>query len=70
MSETFARYTVVGMTCEHCVRAVTTAIEQIDGVRRVDVELTSGIVSVMSQRELDLDAVSAAVDEAGYRIAR
>lgn len=62
-------YTVTGMTCDHCVRSVTQELEKLAGVTAVDVELSSGRVTVRSDSELDASAVAAAVDEAGYEIA-
>ena len=57
-------YTVTGMTCEHCVRAVTEEVSAIDGVSAVDVDLTTGTLSV--EGAATRDQVAAAVDEAGY----
>ncbi len=62
-------YRVTGMTCGHCVKAVTDEITALDGVQRVDVELSSGAVTVVSSEALTQDAVAAAVDEAGYALA-
>ena len=62
-------YTVVGMTCAHCVRAVTEEISAIDGVAEVAVDLPSGAVAVTSDGPLDDELVRAAVDEAGYTLA-
>jgi len=61
--------TVVGMTCDHCVRAVTHELTQLAGVAQVDVDLASGAVTVASAAPLDAGAVVAAVDEAGYEVA-
>ena len=63
-------YTVTGMTCSHCVNSVSTEIKQIPGVTDVQVELSSGSVTVTSDQPVDEDAVAAAVDEAGYELAR
>jgi copper chaperone CopZ len=60
---------VVGMTCDHCVRAVQGELELLPGVRAVDVDLPSGLVTIESDTLLDQDAVGAAVDEAGYELA-
>ena len=62
------RYTVTGMTCAHCVRAVTDEVSRLPGVRQVDVDLTTGAVDVTSDQPLPTDAVRAAVDEAGYEL--
>lgn len=61
-------YTVKGMTCGHCVGAVTTELTSLPGVTRVDVDLSSGQVRVASDAPLDDDAVRAAVEEAGYEV--
>lgn len=61
-------YTVSGMTCDHCVRAVTEEVSKVDGVEMVDVELASGRMVVTSDGDVSDDAVAAAVDEAGYRL--
>ena len=60
-------YTVTGMTCEHCVRAVSSEIGEIPGVTGVDVDLDSGRVEVHGEGFTD-EAVAAAVDEAGYQL--
>ena len=63
-------YTVTGMTCSHCVNSVGSEIRSIPGVTDVRVDLASGAVTVISQQPLDDAAVAAAVDEAGYELAR
>ena len=61
-------FTVSGMTCGHCVSSVTEEVGAIDGVRKVDVVLETGAVTVTSAAPLSVDAVAAAVDEAGYTL--
>ena len=61
-------YRVDGMSCDHCVRAVTEELSAIDGVRDVAVDLAAGRVAVTSTRPLERAEVAAAVDEAGYRL--
>ena len=63
-----ATYTVTGMTCGHCVNAVTTELSAIDGVTVVDVHLETGRATVTSDEPLERDVVAAAVDEAGYAL--
>ncbi len=59
-------FTVTGMSCDHCRRAVTQEISAVDGVESVDVDLASGTVSVRTARPVDRADIAAAVDEAGY----
>ena len=66
---TTATYTVTGMTCGHCVSAVTEEVTQVPGVTSVDVDLATGRLTVTSDAPVDDDAVRAAVDEAGYELA-
>ena len=64
-------YTVRGMTCGHCVNAVTEELLTIMGVTDVAIDLVEGgdsTVSVTSTDPLDIDRVRAAVDEAGYEV--
>lgn len=66
---TTSTYTVTGMTCGHCVAAVTEEVSKVDQVTNVDVDLTSGQVTVTSDGPIDDAAVAAAVDEAGFAVA-
>lgn len=62
---------VNGMTCEHCVNAVTHEISAIDGVQSVQITLNAGgdsPVSITSEGPLEASALTEAVDEAGYTI--
>ncbi len=63
-------YHVQGLTCGHCVRAVTEEISAVPGVRDVAVDLPTGRVTVTSDREVARDEIAVAVDEAGgYQLA-
>ena len=63
-----ATYTVVGMTCGHCVNSVSEEVGQVSGVTDVDVDLATGGLTVTSNNEIGDAAVRAAVEEAGYRL--
>jgi copper chaperone CopZ len=68
---TTTTYAVSGMTCAHCVAAVTEEVGLLDEVRTVDVDLNTGgtsLVTVTSAAPLPVEAVRAAVDEAGYTL--
>lgn len=62
------RYAVKGMTCGHCVSAVSAEVGSIEGVTGVEVDLDTGAVTVSSSAALDEAAVRDAVDEAGYEL--
>ena len=55
---------VTGMTCQHCVRAVTTALERVPGVDKAEVDLESGMAVVYGQ--IHADELIAALNEEGY----
>ena len=70
---TTATYQVKGMTCEHCVHAVSEELKALDGVGDVTVALHPGgesAVTVTSDTPLTAEAVATALDEAGdYQLA-
>lgn len=59
---------VDGMTCDHCVRAVTEAISGVDGVTDASVDLDAGAATLTGEG-VDLEAVVAAIVEEGYEAA-
>jgi copper chaperone len=62
---------VSGMTCGHCVSAVTEELTALDGVTDVDVDLNAegdSRVTVTSSQPLDPAAVATAVADAGYTV--
>ncbi len=61
---------VPGMNCDHCVRAVTGALEPLDGVATVAVDLPSKTVQVAYDPELvGIDQLSAALANEDYPVA-
>ncbi len=67
-----ATYKVTGMSCEHCVGAVTSELSRLDGVSTVTVDLVPdglSLVTVTSAQPLADDSVGIALEEAGgYRV--
>ena len=59
-------FKVEGMSCQHCVGAVTKAIRSLDAGAHVDVDLEAASVRVQSQETAD--RLSAAIAEAGYTV--
>jgi copper chaperone len=59
-------YAVTGMTCAHCVAAVTAEVSTVPDAGEVAVDLATGMLTVTGSP--DDDAVRAAVDEAGYAV--
>jgi copper ion binding protein len=71
MSEaaTASEYTVLGMTCGHCVSSVTEEVTALDGVHNVDVDLATGALRLDIDRSVSRNDIRAAVQEAGYELA-
>jgi copper chaperone CopZ len=69
MSVTVTSYRVAGMTCGHCVTAVTEEVSAVPGVAAVEIDLVpsgESVVRVTAAEPLPVDVVRAAVAEAGY----
>jgi copper chaperone CopZ len=59
---------VSGMTCGHCVSAVTMELSLLPSVTEVEVNLESGQVTISSDAALDQAQLVTAIDEAGYEL--
>ena len=61
--------TVKGMTCQHCVKSVTEAIEKVDGTKNVKVDLDSGKASFDEAAPVDTASVKQAIEDIGFEVA-
>ncbi|MEE8484147.1 MAG: heavy metal-associated domain-containing protein [Nitrospinota bacterium] len=59
---------IEGMTCGGCVRHTTEALEGVDGVTSVAVDLASKSAVVESDADMSDDVLKEAVKEAGYTV--
>jgi len=59
---------VSGMTCGHCVSAVTMELSLLPSVTEVEVNLESGQVTITSDAALEQAQLVTAIDEAGYEL--
>ncbi|AEH47807.1 copper chaperone CopZ [Parageobacillus thermoglucosidasius] len=60
---------VQGMTCNHCKMAVTNALQELEGVNRVEVHLDKGTVDVdYDETKVSLDQLKEAIEEQGYDV--
>jgi len=60
---------IEGMSCEHCVRHVTEALEELNGVRSVNVSLKKKTAAVDYEGDVTWEEMKAAVEDAGYEVA-
>lgn len=60
------KFEVPGITCRHCARTITGAVQEIDAAAQVNIDLASKIVAVMSTAEPD--RLKTAIENAGYDV--
>ncbi|SDP37139.1 Copper chaperone CopZ [Actinopolyspora xinjiangensis] len=61
-------YTVKGMTCSGCMNKVSTAVNGVEGVEDVDIDISTGQLTVTGRDSLDAGSVRQAVQNAGYEV--
>jgi copper chaperone len=59
---------IKGMTCQHCVQAVTQALKNIEGISSVSVDLGKGEARYEEDRPVAMETVKKAIQEAGYQV--
>ncbi|MBE5966244.1 MAG: copper chaperone CopZ [Lachnospiraceae bacterium] len=60
---------VNGMSCQHCVKAVTNAVGALNGVSDVEVDLKAKTATVGFDKEkITLDKIKAAIEDQGYNV--
>ena len=59
---------IKGMSCRHCVMAVTKALNGIDGIKDVRVDLEKGEAAFEEEIPVDMNAVKELVEKAGYEV--
>ena len=60
--------TVEGMHCQKCVARITEALKNIDGVKKVSIDLDTKKVIVISKNEIATDVLSAAIEKLGFKV--
>lgn len=63
---TTEQFRVPGVSCQHCVRAVTQEVSALEGVQQVQVDLGSKLVTVAHGEQVSAGQIIAAIQEAGY----
>ncbi|HOX14609.1 MAG TPA: heavy-metal-associated domain-containing protein [Smithellaceae bacterium] len=59
---------ITGMSCQHCVMAVTKALSALDGIQNVQVDLKTGVATYEEIKPVDAKVVAAAIQKAGYNV--
>ena len=59
---------VKGMSCQHCVKAVSAILGEFDGISEVIVDLASGKVTFATEVAIDRQLLAHKLDDAGYEL--
>lgn len=59
---------IKGMNCQHCIMAVTKALNAVDGIKDINVDLKSGVATYSESKPVDHAVIAAAIKKAGYEI--
>lgn len=62
------KISIEGMSCEHCVNHVTTALNELVGVSKVEVNLAAKNAIIEASQEVSNEDIKDAIDEAGYEV--
>jgi copper chaperone len=66
--EIMATVKIKGMSCNHCVMSVTKALNEIDGIKNVKVDLNKGEASFDEAMPVSMDTVKERIEKAGYEV--
>jgi copper chaperone len=59
---------VKGMSCQHCVMSVTKALNQLEGIQNIQVDLAKGEVQFDNTKEVASNRIEKAIEDAGYEV--
>lgn len=59
---------IKGMSCNHCVMAVTKALNGIEGIKDVKVDLEKGEATFDETKPVDMAVISEQIERAGYEV--
>ena len=57
-----------GMSCDHCVMAVTKALNEIDGIENVRVDLKKGEANFEEKASVDMSLIKEKIEKAGFQV--
>ncbi|MBM4349811.1 MAG: heavy-metal-associated domain-containing protein [Deltaproteobacteria bacterium] len=59
---------VKGMSCQHCVMSVTKALNQLDGIKNVQVDLSKGEIRFDNTKPVASEQIEKTITDAGYEV--
>jgi copper chaperone len=66
--EKMEKVKIQGMSCQHCVMAVTKALNKIGGLKEVKVDLEKGEASFVNEGQISREKIGQAIVEAGFKV--
>jgi copper chaperone len=66
--EKMEKVKIQGMSCQHCVMAVTKALNKIGGLKEVKVDLDKGEASFLNEGKISREKIGQAIAEAGFKV--
>lgn len=64
------KISITGMSCEHCVKHVTSALQGLAGVSKVEVNLAANNAIIESSQDVSDEDIMASIDDAGYEVTK
>jgi len=61
---------IEGMSCNHCKMRIERVLSEVDGVKKVEVNLADGFVMVEASKDLPKEVLREAIDDAGYTLVK
>lgn len=59
---------IKGMSCDHCVRAVSRVLDSIEGINNVKVDLAKGAATFIEEKPVDVNMIKEQIKKAGYEV--
>jgi len=59
---------IKGMSCNHCVKAVTKALNEIEGIKNVKVDLDKAEASYDEVKPVSMNTIRERIEKAGYEV--
>jgi copper chaperone len=59
---------IKGMSCDHCVRAVSRVLNSIEGIKNVKVNLAKGEATFIEEKPVDMELIGQQIKKAGYEV--
>lgn len=62
------KISISGMSCEHCVKHVSTALQELSGVTKVEISLAAKSAVIEASADISDEVIKTAIDDAGYEV--